>query len=118
MAVRTLEKQEWHRYFDRISRGLLGKRAEIEAASLELGDQIEAEWVPLLGITYDQKTGVSREWGIMPRRPTARSGLHGAETGDPSPSRAFHCRPRNEPEAGDRCLFGTSASAVICSFAD
>ena len=24
MAVRTLEKQEWHGYFDRISRGLLG----------------------------------------------------------------------------------------------
>jgi hypothetical protein len=58
MAVRTLEKQEWHGYFDRISRGLLGKRAEIEVASLELGDQIEAEWVPLLGITYDQKDDV------------------------------------------------------------
>jgi hypothetical protein len=62
--------------------------------------------------------GVSREWGIMPRRPTARSGLHGAEPGDPSLSRAFHCRPRNEPEAGDRRLFRASASAVICSFAD
>ena len=58
MAVRTLENQEWHGYFDLISRGLLGKRAEIEVASLELGDQIEAEWVPLLGITYDQKDDV------------------------------------------------------------
>jgi len=58
MAVRTLEKQEWHNYFDRISRGLLGKRAEIEVASLELGDQIEAESVLLLGITYDEKDEV------------------------------------------------------------
>ena len=58
MAVRTLEKSEWHGYFDRVSRALLGKRAEIEVASLELGDQIEAEWVPLLGITYDQKDDV------------------------------------------------------------
>jgi hypothetical protein len=58
MAVRTLEKSEWHGYFDRVSRALLGKRAEIEVASLELGDQIEAEWVPILGITYDQKDDV------------------------------------------------------------
>ena len=58
MAVRTLEKQEWHGYFDRISRGLLGERAEIEVASLQLGDQIEAEWAPLLGITYDPKDDV------------------------------------------------------------
>ena len=58
MAVRTLEKSEWHGYFDRVSRALLGKRAEIEVASLELGDQIEAEWVPVIGITYDQKDDV------------------------------------------------------------
>ena len=58
MAVRTLEKSEWHSYLDRVSRAVLGKRAEIEVASLELGDQIEAEWVPILGITYDQKDDV------------------------------------------------------------
>src|SRR5436305_11733912 len=33
----------------------VGKRAEIEIASLAVGDQIEAEWLPLLGITYDPK---------------------------------------------------------------
>ena len=33
-------------------------RAEIEVASLTLGDQIEAEWLPLLGITYDPKDDV------------------------------------------------------------
>jgi Family of unknown function (DUF5335) len=30
-------------------------RAEIEVASLALGDQVEAEWLPLLGIAYDPK---------------------------------------------------------------
>src|ERR1700680_4867921 len=55
MAVRKLEKAEWRRFFDWVSRGLVGKRAEIEIASLALGDQIEAEWLPLLGITYDPK---------------------------------------------------------------
>ena len=34
------------------------RRAEIEVASLDLGDQIEAEWLPLLGITYDDKDDV------------------------------------------------------------
>jgi len=38
-----------------MSRALLGKWAEIEVASLDLGDQIVAEWVPLLGITYDSR---------------------------------------------------------------
>jgi hypothetical protein len=33
----------------------MGKQAEIEVASLDLGDQIEAEWSPLIGITYDHK---------------------------------------------------------------
>jgi Family of unknown function (DUF5335) len=41
-----------------VSRALLGKRAKIGVASLVLGDQIEAEWVPVLGITYDQKDDV------------------------------------------------------------
>jgi hypothetical protein len=53
MAVRKLERPEWHDYFDRVSKGLIGKRAEIEVASLDLGDQLEAEWVPLLGVVYD-----------------------------------------------------------------
>jgi len=58
MTVRKLEKTEWRRFFDWVSKGLVGKRAEIEIASLALGDQIEAEWLPLLGITYDPKNDI------------------------------------------------------------
>src|SRR3989442_2164982 len=46
-------QSEWRVFFDRMSKALLGKRAEIEVASLDLGDQIIAEWIPLIGITYD-----------------------------------------------------------------
>jgi hypothetical protein len=46
---------EWRSFFDRLSKGLLGKRVEIEVASLDLGDQITAEWIPMFGITYDSK---------------------------------------------------------------
>jgi hypothetical protein len=58
MTVRTLEKTQWHSYFDRMSKALVGKRAEIEVASLALGDQIEAASVAILGITYDPKDDV------------------------------------------------------------
>jgi hypothetical protein len=55
MTVIKLEKGEWQRFFDFLSRGLEGARAEIEVASLSLGNQVEAEWLPLFGITYDPK---------------------------------------------------------------
>jgi hypothetical protein len=58
MAVRKIEKPEWWEFFDWLSQGLLGARVEIEVASLDLGDQIETEWLPLLGITYDDKDDV------------------------------------------------------------
>ena len=51
----SVPQAEWRPFFDRMSKALLGKRAEIEVASLDLGDQIIAEWIPLLGITYDTK---------------------------------------------------------------
>jgi hypothetical protein len=54
-TLQSVPKSEWRSVFDRMSRALLGKWAEIEVASLDLGDQIMAEWVPLLGITYDSK---------------------------------------------------------------
>jgi hypothetical protein len=38
-----------------MSQALLGKLAEIEVASMDLGDNIVAEWVPMIGITYDSR---------------------------------------------------------------
>jgi hypothetical protein len=54
-GLHQLPKNEWRSFFDLMSKALLGQRAEIEVASLDLGDQIVAEWVPLIGITYDSK---------------------------------------------------------------
>ena len=55
MTIRKLEKSEWRSFFDGISKLLEGKQAEIEVASLALGDQIEAEWLALLGLAYHPK---------------------------------------------------------------
>src|SRR5258706_8081850 len=52
---RKLARAEWQGYFDRISKTLEAKQAELEVDSLDLGAQIAAEWVPLIGIVYDPK---------------------------------------------------------------
>lgn len=54
-TLRVIPKEEWKPFFDRMSKVLLGKRAEIEVATLDLGDQVVVEWLPMLGITYDSK---------------------------------------------------------------
>jgi hypothetical protein len=55
MTIRKLDKKEWAAYFNRVSKELEDAEAEIEVMSLALGDQIEAEWLPLFGIIYDPK---------------------------------------------------------------
>lgn len=56
--ARKLEKTEWQSFLQRVSKELTGKRAEIEVLSAKLGDQIEAEWVALLGVAYDPKSDI------------------------------------------------------------
>jgi hypothetical protein len=55
MTIRRLEKSEWRPFFDTMSKILEAKVAEVEVASLDLGDQTQAEWLPLIGITYDPR---------------------------------------------------------------
>lgn len=56
MATVKLDKAAWQKYFDHLSKSqLVGKEVEIEVASLDIGDQVEQEWIPLLGISYDPK---------------------------------------------------------------
>jgi hypothetical protein len=56
MNTQTLEKNRWDGFLNQLSKGIEGRRAEISVASLDLGDQVEAEWLPFLGMTYDRKS--------------------------------------------------------------
>ncbi len=56
--TRELPREVWRSYFDRLSKVITGHPAEIAVESLALGDQVEAEWAPLVGITYDHKDDV------------------------------------------------------------
>jgi len=58
MTIKALPKSEWESFFDRVSKTLGAKAAEIEVAGLDIGDQIEAEWLPLTGLAYDPKDDV------------------------------------------------------------
>ena len=58
MAIRKLEKRDWKGFLDGVTTLLLGKRADIEVASLALGDQIETKSVQVLGMVYDHKDDV------------------------------------------------------------
>jgi hypothetical protein len=55
MAATEIDRNGWAPFLDGVTNSLIGKQAEIEVVSLDLGDQIEAEWTPLIGITYDRK---------------------------------------------------------------
>ncbi|MET1115219.1 MAG: DUF5335 domain-containing protein [Comamonas sp.] len=56
MATVKIDKATWQKTFDQMSKSLLvGKQVEIEVTGLNVGDQIEQEWIQLLGITYDPK---------------------------------------------------------------
>ncbi len=55
MAAEQIDRARWAPFFDSVTKSLIGKQADIEVASLDLGDQIKVEWTPLVGITYDHQ---------------------------------------------------------------
>ncbi len=55
MSDNSIQKDDWGAYFESLSGILSGKRMLVEIASPLIGDQIEANWAPLIGITYDHK---------------------------------------------------------------
>lgn len=55
MTIHKLDKTQWRIYLDGMSKIAVGKRTGIEIASPRFGAQLQAEWLPLLGIVYDVK---------------------------------------------------------------
>lgn len=58
MPLNQLSKTQWQAYFDRFSRALGAKQVKIEVTGLGLGHQVEADYIPLTGISYDPKDDV------------------------------------------------------------
>jgi hypothetical protein len=51
----ALNKTKWHSFLQLLSQTLQGKRADIQIVSVRLGNQVEVERLPFLGIAYDSK---------------------------------------------------------------
>ncbi len=58
MALEKLDSAQWKDFFDRVSRELTAKQVEIEVEGLDIGDEIEAEWIPFTGVSYDPRDDV------------------------------------------------------------
>lgn len=58
MATQEIAKEHLKDYFDHFSMIMPTELVEIEVAGLDLGDQIEAEWAPMTGISYDPKDDI------------------------------------------------------------
>ena len=58
MSTRALPRAEWRRYCDRVSKEVAGRRVELDVASLDVGDHVEARWLPLLGVVFDVRGDV------------------------------------------------------------
>jgi hypothetical protein len=58
MTARAIDKKDWEAFCDGVSRVLEGSNAEIEVDSLDLGSQIERDWTPWVGISYDPEDDI------------------------------------------------------------
>jgi hypothetical protein len=58
MPLRQLAKAQWQPFLDRVSAALGAERVQVEVTGLGLGDQVEADWIPLVGLSYEPKGDV------------------------------------------------------------
>lgn len=58
MGAVRIEKPDWAFFLSWMTHGMIGKRAEIDVMSMGIGAQIEAHWLPLLGLAYDRRSDV------------------------------------------------------------
>lgn len=62
MAIKKLNKDQWKEYFNGFSRKYLKDKkpeyVEIRVMNNEIGEQTETQWMPLKGLTYDDRSDI------------------------------------------------------------
>lgn len=53
MTYEIVARHHWPAFFESFSNQLRGRRVEIEVIGLDLGVQLEAEWVPLRALRFE-----------------------------------------------------------------
>jgi hypothetical protein len=87
MSLLHIERSRWIGFCEQLSTELVGKRAGIEIASRELGVQVEARSLPVLGFAYDSHNDIFEillegldHLILHPREVYAEFGLNGVES--------------------------------------
>jgi Family of unknown function (DUF5335) len=57
-TTQELDAAKWHEYFDTVTPVIEGKHVTIEVMDEQVGDQFDAERIPLEAISYDPKDDV------------------------------------------------------------
>lgn len=57
-TTQELDAQRWHEYFDSLTPNIEGMLVTIEVMSEQVGDQLDAERMPLQAISYDPRDDV------------------------------------------------------------
>jgi hypothetical protein len=57
-VTQEIPRESWRPYFDGLSKTMGPVEARVEVAGTELGDQVAAEGMTLVGITYDDRDDV------------------------------------------------------------
>src|SRR5215813_11447880 len=71
MQTREIPREQWIRFFDDFSKNHEGWVVTLEVVSSDLGDQEEANGLPLVGISADVKARENRVEIILGGRPDA-----------------------------------------------
>lgn len=71
MKNHVINKVEYKKYFDDISKSIKGQQVELEVTGLDLGNQIESEWVSFEGFSYDPKEEI-----LVVHTPTLDHAIH------------------------------------------
>ncbi len=58
MTEHTITESERELYFSEISKSARGREVELEIMGLDMGDQIEKDWVEFQGLSYDPENKV------------------------------------------------------------
>jgi hypothetical protein len=58
VSIRALTRSEWRRFCDNVSKAIAGRSVELDVTSLNLGEKVEARWLPLLGMVFDARGDV------------------------------------------------------------
>ena len=62
LETKSIRKEDWQDELIKLWRKMDGKDIQIEVEALNLGDQVEADYVPLKGLSYDPKDDVVQVW--------------------------------------------------------